>query len=130
MHFWAAVNLNSNRTWPVCTGLPDNSVYWPDPMVARFFTIFYTVHRPNQNNIRQGSIFLASSRRRANYDNSNGEFRHFTVPGLILGLFDRPHWLSPPCMVTSYSIVHCTILKLFQLVFLLLLFFDKFVNFF
>ena len=27
------VNLNSNRTCPVCTGLPDNSVYWPDPMV-------------------------------------------------------------------------------------------------
>ena len=22
-------------------------------------------------------------------------FRLFTVPGLILGLFDRPHWLSP-----------------------------------
>ena len=30
---WAVVNLNSNRTCPVCTGLPDNSVYWPDPMV-------------------------------------------------------------------------------------------------
>ena len=28
------VNLNSNRTCQVCTGLPaDNSVYWPDPMV-------------------------------------------------------------------------------------------------
>jgi len=22
----------------------------------------------------------------------------FTVPGLILSLFDRPHWLSPPCL--------------------------------
>jgi len=30
---WAVVNLNSNRTCPVCTGLIDNSVYWPDPMV-------------------------------------------------------------------------------------------------
>ena len=30
---WAVVNLNSNRTSPVCTGLPDNSVYWLDPMV-------------------------------------------------------------------------------------------------
>ena len=30
---WAGVNLNSNTTCPVCTGLPDNSVYWPDPMV-------------------------------------------------------------------------------------------------
>ena len=55
-----------------------------------------TVRRPNQTNIRQGSIFLAKSRARANYDNSNGAFRLFTVPGLILGLFDRPHWLSPP----------------------------------
>ena len=27
------VNLNSNRTCPVCTDLPDNSVYWPDHMV-------------------------------------------------------------------------------------------------
>ena len=24
---WAVVNLNSNRTCPVCTGQPDNSVY-------------------------------------------------------------------------------------------------------
>ena len=31
-----------------------------------------------------------------NYDNSHGAFRLFTVLGLILGLFDRPHWLSPP----------------------------------
>ena len=30
---WAVVNSNSNRTCPVFTGLPDNSVYWPDPMV-------------------------------------------------------------------------------------------------
>ena len=27
---WAVENLNSNRTFPVCTGLPDNSVYLPD----------------------------------------------------------------------------------------------------
>ena len=91
-------NLNSNRTCPVCTGLPDNSVYWPDPI-----TIFCTVRRFNQT--RQGSIFLAQSRRRANFDNSHGAFRLFTVPGLIPGLFDRPHyWLSPPC---TYSIL-CT----------------------
>ena len=32
-HSIPVVNLNSNRTCPVCTGLPDNSVYWPDPMV-------------------------------------------------------------------------------------------------
>ena len=43
---WAVVNLNSNRTCPVCTGLPDNSVYG-------------TVRRPNHTNVRQGSIFLA-----------------------------------------------------------------------
>ena len=30
---WAVVNLNSNRTCPVCTGLPDRGVYRPDPMV-------------------------------------------------------------------------------------------------
>ena len=24
---WAVVNLNLNRSGPVCTGLPDNSVY-------------------------------------------------------------------------------------------------------
>ena len=49
---WAVVNLNSNRTCPVCTGLPDNCVYWPNPI-----TLFCTVRRPN---IRQGSIFLAT----------------------------------------------------------------------
>ena len=32
-HSIPVVNLNSNRTCPVCTCLPDNSVYWPDPMV-------------------------------------------------------------------------------------------------
>ena len=26
-------NLNSHRSCPVCTGLPDNNVYLPDPMV-------------------------------------------------------------------------------------------------
>ena len=31
---WAVINLNSNWICPVCTGLPDNSVYWQDPMVA------------------------------------------------------------------------------------------------
>ena len=30
---WTVVNLNSNGTCPVCTGLSDNSVYWPDSMV-------------------------------------------------------------------------------------------------
>ena len=30
---WAVVNLNSNTICLVCTGLPDNSVYCPDPMV-------------------------------------------------------------------------------------------------
>ena len=30
---WAVVNLISNRTCPVCTGLPNNSVYRPDPIV-------------------------------------------------------------------------------------------------
>ena len=30
---WAVVNLNSSMTCPFCTGLPDNSVYSPDPMV-------------------------------------------------------------------------------------------------
>ena len=30
---WAVVNFNSIWTCPVCTGLPDNSVYEPDPMV-------------------------------------------------------------------------------------------------
>jgi len=94
---WAVVN--SNRTYPVCTCLPDNSVYWSDLMVAR--SIFCTVRRPNQINIRQGTIFLALSRQRANYDNSHGAFRLFTVPGLILGLFDRPHWLSPLCYIIS-----------------------------
>ena len=59
MSLWAVVNLNLNKTCPVCTGLPDNSMYGPDPMVARFLTIFCTVRRPNQTNIRQGSIFLA-----------------------------------------------------------------------
>ena len=33
IHSIPVVNLNSNRTCPVCTGLPDNRVYWPDPMV-------------------------------------------------------------------------------------------------
>ena len=51
---------------PVCTGLPDNSVYWPDPI-----TIFCTVRRLNQTKIRQGSIFLSKSRRGANNDNSH-----------------------------------------------------------
>ena len=32
-HSIPVVNLNSNRTCPGCTGLPDNSVYYPDPMV-------------------------------------------------------------------------------------------------
>ena len=32
-HSIPVVNLNSNRTCLVCTGLPENSVYWPDPMV-------------------------------------------------------------------------------------------------
>ena len=32
-HSIPVVNLNSNRTCPVCTGLPDNSVYWPNPIV-------------------------------------------------------------------------------------------------
>ena len=32
-HSIPVVNLNSNRTCPVCTDLPDNSVYWPDPIV-------------------------------------------------------------------------------------------------
>ena len=30
---WAIVNLNLNKTCPVCTSLSDNSVYWPNPMV-------------------------------------------------------------------------------------------------
>ena len=103
---WAVVNLNLNRACPlcpVCTGLPDNTVYWPDPMVAWFLTIFCTIRRPNQTNIRQGSVFLAYSRRRANHDNSHGAFRLFIVPGLILGLFDRPHWLSPPWRYYIYT---------------------------
>ena len=102
---WAVVNLNSNRTCPVCTGLPDNSMYWPDPMrlITTWMTIFCTVHRPNQTNIQQGSIFLAKSCRRANYDNSHGAFGLFTVPGLILGLFDRPPWLSPPWLSLLFS---------------------------
>ena len=33
LHSIPVVNLNLNRTCPVCTGLPDNSVYWPVPMV-------------------------------------------------------------------------------------------------
>ena len=72
------------------------SLYRP----ARYWRVltrsYSTARRPNQTNIRQGSIFLAKSRERANYANSHGAFRLFTVPGLILGIFDRPHWLSPP----------------------------------
>ena len=92
---WAVVNLNSNRT----------CLYRPARYVRRVpaCQIRGTVRRPNQANIRQGSIFLAQSRRRANYDNSHGAFRLLTVPGLILGLFDQPHRLSPPCRVNLNS---------------------------
>ena len=32
---------------------------------------------------------MALSRRRTNFDNSHGAFRLLTVPGQIIGLFDR-----------------------------------------
>ena len=35
-HSIPGVNLNSNRTCPVCTGLPDNSVHLTDPVVQYF----------------------------------------------------------------------------------------------
>ena len=44
------------------------------------------------------------------YDNSHDAFRLFIVPGLILGLFDRPHWLSPPCQVMVVMCnLNCTV---------------------
>ena len=46
----AVLNLNSNRTCPVCTGLPDNSVY---TVQTRSYG---TVRRPNQTNIQQGQF--------------------------------------------------------------------------
>ena len=73
------------------------SLYRPAKLQRVLTRSYGTVRQPNQTNIRQGSIFLAKSRRRANNDNYHGAFRLFTVPCLILGLFDRPHWLSPPC---------------------------------
>ena len=87
-HSIPVVNLNLNRTCTVCTGLPDNSVYWPDPMVQYVALTRLTYDR--------GQFSWHSPVRGANEDNSRGAFRLFTVPGLILGLFDRPHWLSPP----------------------------------
>ena len=85
------ISITLGRSFEFGEDLP--SLYRPactDPI------LYGTVRRPNQTNIGQGSIFLEQSRRRANYDNSHGAFRLFTVLGLILGLFDRPHWLSPP----------------------------------
>jgi len=74
-------------------------VYWTDPMVQYVALTRLTYDRGN-------FLDIVPSRRRATYDNSHGAFsRLFTVPGLILGLFDRAHWLNPPWCC------HCSINK-------------------
>ena len=43
---------------------------------------------------------------RSLYPRSKFEFEQdllFTVPGLILGLFDRPHWLSSPWIIPGWG---------------------------
>ena len=54
-------------------------MYWPDPMV-QYVSLTRLTYDRGQNS----------------WHSSHGAFRLFTVPGLILGLFDRPHWLCPP----------------------------------
>ena len=81
--------LNSNRTCPVCTGLPDNSVYWPDSIVqyAALTRLTYDRGQFSWHSPVRGLTMTTPMAR--------SDFLH-TVPGLILGLFHRPHWLSPP----------------------------------
>ena len=95
---WAVVNFNSNRTCQVCTGLPDNSVYWPDPMTI--FVQYVALTRLTYDR-GQFSWHCLVGGLTNNHDKSHGAFRLFTVPGLILDLFDRPQWLSPPCLIKN-----------------------------
>jgi len=90
---WAVVNLNSNRTCPVCTGLPDNSMYWPDPMV-QYVALTRLTYDRDQLSSHSPDWGLTKQ--------LPWRVQTFTVPGLILGLFDRPHWLSPP-YITAQS---------------------------
>ena len=97
---WAVVNLNSNRTCPVCTGLPDNSVYWPDPMVQYVSLTRLTYDRGQfswHSPVRGLTITTPIAR---------------SVPGLILGLFNRPYWLSPPWSIIKQSLkLRCCLFK-------------------
>ena len=77
---WAVVNLNSNRTCPVCTGLSDNSLYWP--CSVQYVALTRLTYDSGQFSWHNGLTMTTPMAR--------------SVPGLILGLFDRPHWISPP----------------------------------
>ena len=93
---WAVVNLNLNRTCPVCTGLPDNNVYWPDPIV-QYVALTRITYDRGQFSWHSPVGGLTETTPMARSD--------FTVPNL--GLFDRPHWLSPPSfrLYRSFSIL-------------------------
>ena len=93
-HSIPVVNLNLNRTCPVCTGLPDNSVYRPYHMVQYVALTRLTFDR--------GQFSWHSPVRGLTMTTPMARSDFLQYAGLILGLFDRPHWLSPEVIIQRY----------------------------
>ena len=80
--------------------VPDNSVYWPDPMVQYVDLTRLTYDRGQfswHSPVRGLTITTPIAR---------------SVPGLILDLFNRPYWLSPPWSIIKQSLkLRCCLFK-------------------